>query len=390
MDLAVTQERLLKHVPADWWGRKRQQGKADVTLEGQKFHVLDRLAHAGEGTAALDGIGDRQPRQRRILERVYWPADQVLPAKYASWEHKGTWEVRSVHGGKVTLWRDFTKAERESMGEILDARYNIAKTFMTLSHDIASAKFFRDIAVNPEWTSATEPDGVVVNAEQAGRLATFVGVDWVRVPETKIPKSQAHKWGDLAGRYVRPEIWRDLNELDKMHSGGGLWAKILTQWKLNKTARSPVVHMNNVVSNFLLMDMADVRMQDLARGLHAYVKRTQDYQEAMDHGAFGSTFVNQEIRRNTLEPLLAEIERQVRANPAPGIEQRIGMVHQLLNGVWRGVKWGDEKMIDAYQTEDEVFRMATYMRRRSLGDSPETAARSAAIARSIAASVSGW
>ena len=38
-----------------------------------------------------------------------------------------------------------------------------------------------------------------------------------RVPETEIPKTGGKKrWGALAGKWVRPEIWRDLNEMDVM------------------------------------------------------------------------------------------------------------------------------------------------------------------------------
>jgi hypothetical protein len=371
---AATMEQLLRGVPQEWWGRKRQQGQADKALKGQSFRIFDRLAPAGDGVGTLAGMEAGGPKRRRVLERVYWPTDLPLPARFEAWEDRGTWEVRDVTGGKVTLWRDFTKAERESMGEILDARYNIAKTFMALSHDISSARMFREIARNREWTSVVEPQGTIADAAKANRLSTFAGVDWVRVPDSKIPKSGAPYWGDLAGKWVRPEIWRDLNELDKMQAAG-TWRKVLTQWKLNKTARSPVVHFNNVMSNMLLMDMADVRLQDLAAGIMAMREKGQDFQEAQENGAFGSSFVNQEIRKSQLEPLLEEISRQMRANPAPGVEERANLFIRLADLTWRGIKWGDRKMTDGYQMEDELFRMATYMRRRSLGDSPEAVAR---------------
>jgi hypothetical protein len=64
------------------------------------------------------------------------------------------------------------------------------------------------------------------------------------------------------------EIWRDINELEKMQTPA-FWNAMLNQWKLNKTARSPVVHMNNVMSNTMLMDMADVRARDLVSGIRS-------------------------------------------------------------------------------------------------------------------------
>src|SRR5690606_13604238 len=170
-------------------------------------------------------------KKRRVVERTYWPADVPVPAKFDAWENRGTWQVRSIKGSSVILWRDYTKAERERMAAIVDARYNIAKPFGQLSHDIAMGRFFSDIAKNPEWFSANEPDGgVVIDAATASRWeATFVGIDWVKVPEGRIPKSTASKWGALAGGYVRAEIWRDLNELDKMQMRG-TWATIMRQW----------------------------------------------------------------------------------------------------------------------------------------------------------------
>src|SRR5690606_21945937 len=45
----------------------------------------------------------------------------------------------------------------------------------------------------------------------------------------------------------------------------------------------------------------------------------------------------------------------------------LDMLHRLL-------KQADSKMMNAYQLEDEIFRMATYLRRREMGDSPQAAA----------------
>ncbi len=193
------------------------------------------------------------------------------------------------------------------------------------------------------------------------------------MPESVIPNSGGKKrWGALAGMYVRSEIWRDLNELDRMQQSG-VWRKMMTQWKLNKTARSPVVHMNNVMSNLLFMDMADVRIQDLIHGIDAYVHKTSEYRDAEQFGAFGGGFVDQEIRRTVLGPLLDEIERQDSAK-LYGFEGKATLLGRIADGLWRRIKILDDKGISAYQIEDELFRMATYMRRRSMGDDAQTAA----------------
>lgn len=375
MDKRVTMADLVRSAPADWWGRRLEKGQADKQMKGREFLIFDRLAPRGEGTETVPGI-EPGGRPDRLLERHYWPADVEVPAKYAAWENRGKWEVRGVSGDQVTLWRDFTKTERERMGEIVDARYNIAKTFHVLAHDLATARFFDDIARNPEWAAKTMPtSGVIVDASEASRLRTWAGVDWVKVPDVTIPRSQAKKYGALSGRWVRAEIWRDIQELDRMHNPSS-WAWVLTQWKLNKTARSPVVHMNNVVSNLLLMDMADVRLQDLVRGFDSYVKQDQNYQDALNYGAFGGSMVAAEFRRDVLQPLLTEILAESR-NAGGGLDSKLKILTKITDGLHAGWKKYDKAVTWTYQAEDEIFRMATFMRRRALGDSPQIAAATA-------------
>ena len=374
IDWKVDGDRLLKDVPPGWWGLRRRRGQPDTALHGRKFRILDLERPRGEDSVDLEGVepgGD----PHRIVQRVYWPADIELPKQYEAWHDRGTFQVRRFEGNKVVLWRDYTKAEREKMGEILDARYNIAKTFQHMSHDLAAGRFFKDIAENPEWfrKDVSAREGVSITAGTASRLRTYSGVDWVHVPASKIPGSQAYHWGALAGGYVRPEIWRDLNELDRMQRRG-TWNRVLTQWKLNKTARNPVVHMNNVMSNVMLMDLADVRLPDFLRGIRSYITQDEHYRDAMEHGAFGGTFISAEIRKEILEPLLAEIEQQARGGK-PGIDLKVDVLSRFAYGLWTAYKKFDRSARELYQAEDEVFRMATYMRRRALGDAPEAAAR---------------
>jgi hypothetical protein len=612
------------------------------------------------------------------------------------------------------LWRDFTKAERASMGEIVDARYTIAKTYMLMAHDLSTGRFFRDIAANQDWSRGDEPRaGAWKDAQEYNRFWADPAVEWVRVPDTTIANSKTKRYGALAGRYVRAEIWRDLHELEAINKPG-VWQALLTQWKLNKalaldtpiptpsgwttmgqikegdtvfdengepctvlevkdvqhgrpcyevafsdgtsivaddehwwftrhrnlgdgvrttaeiretltinsrgdaahsipvaaalqtvdadlplppyalglwlgdghasspritvgaaafdevaarlaevgvfcgppcadprstavtftidiqpvaagraankfkdglralgvfgdkrlpaaylrasvaqrfavlrglmdsdgwittagtcglatsapairdgalellrslgykptvsvakpekgrpawrihfqayagdpvfslsgkvarlrerpaspqrsatrqivaitsvpsvpvrciavssasrlylagagmvpthnTARNPVVHMNNVMSNVMLMDLADVRAVDLARGIRSMIREDQDYREANENGAFGADMVASEIRRNILQPLLEEIEADMQGSQG-AMQAEIGAVGKLLDRIWSAAKWADRKMVNAYQLEDEVFRMATYMRQRAQGWTPTEAA----------------
>ena len=141
---------------------------AIVPENGDRFIVLDR-ADTDEGAdLTLEEAEARDTTRRRRGHRVYVRAGEAIPEKYAGYERRGVWEVRGTKRGKVILWRDFTKPEREAMGEITDARYTIAKTYMLMAHDLAVGRFYKDISENPDWATAEEPEGTL---GQRGRIS---------------------------------------------------------------------------------------------------------------------------------------------------------------------------------------------------------------------------
>jgi hypothetical protein len=346
-----------------------KEGRRGTPNNGDKFRVLDEVSQSG------DMLADEG--KAKTLRRVYLPAGEPVPERYSGpqWQDRGEWEVRRT-GQTVTLWRDYTEAERQKMGEIVDARYTIARTFMLMANDLSTGRFYKQVAENENWSRSTPPETKWKESADYARSWNDPEVGWVRVPDTVIADSGGKKrWGALAGKYVRAEIWRDMNELD-VAMRPGTWRKLLTQWKLNKTARSPVVHMNNVMSNMMFADLADIRMQDMVRGIRAFVQENDDYKAARDNGAFGSDMIAQEIRDNVLKPILDEISKED-VGASNSFLARAGMMGKIADRLWTWAKAADRKMLDAYQMEDEIFRMATYIQRRELGDSPEAAAQTA-------------
>jgi hypothetical protein len=315
---------------------------------------------------------DRENDDGQVIERKYLRPGEAAPE--GDFIDRGEWEVRAIKGHDLVLWRDYTKAERTRMGEITDARYTIAKTYMLMAHDLSVGRFYRDIAQNADWTRDTEPpDGEHwAEAGDYNRHWADPSIEWVRVPDTKIPKSNTFRYAALAAKFVRAEIWRDINELEILNKAQ-TWQKLVTAWKISKTALSPVVHMNNVMSNVVLMDMSGVGAADLLQGLRSLVTSDDLYHEAESHGAFGADQASNEIRKNVLEPVLHELEREMQGNQEQ-LESRIGIVGKVITGIYRAVKYGGRKMIDLYQVEDEVFRMALYARRRQQGIEPQEAA----------------
>ena len=353
---AVPIKRLLKDI-------LREDKKAAV--KAAKWEILDRINENG-----------------RVLRRVYRPfgeagqkmidGDRLTQILGEGWVSQGVWDLRRRDDkpGEIVLSRDFTEQERQDMGEIRDARYNLVRTYELLAHDIAAGRFFEDVAANEAWFQKKKPEGAtVVDGSDVTRFySTVAGVDWVKVPESTIPKSNTKRWGAIAGGYVRAAIWRDLAELHKMQNPGA-WGWLLREWKANKTARSPSVHFNNVVGNVILSELYDFTAADLVRGLSEFSKAGPLYEEAASEGVFDSGFVRVELNRVDANNIVDDILKEVEAAEGGG--------QSNMERVWEIFKKFDRGMRNVYRWEDEVFRLVSYMRDRNMGATPEEAAKNA-------------
>ena len=342
------------------------------------------LIKDGQGVTiyALEKIGDNG---QKVIRRTFSLGKPVKPDDtYNVMQYK----VRYVKGDTVRIHRDWTKDERKAMGEITDARYVLGKTFALFSKDLSNGMFFKEISENPAWTwDGEEAPDDFAEGQEALRLGIATGYEWVKVPTTRVhPKSRTPRYGALAGKYVRAEIFQHLNQLQKMQQPS-FWKSIMTQFKLNKTARNPVVHFNNIMSNLVLMDMADVRMSDLWMAIKEIRNKGPMYQEAMKHGAFGSSFAEKDLQNDVLDKLLDDLQGVVGVKPV-GMEdvfrsmdklpmnKQIAFMMKISDALWNGfdvkgrkvgARQFDKMMLNMYQTEDEWFRMATYLRRRGQG-----------------------
>lgn len=360
----VETKKLTRDDPEFW---KARRGKPIV---GEKVRILDLYVEQSDAITP--------DRKKKIDRRVILPAGQPVPAKYASFTDKGVWEIRAAKGkDKHTLWRDYTPAERKDMGEILDARYTIAKTYMLMANDLANGRYFKEIAENGEWTVSMPPaEGTWREASEFRRSVNSTDVKWIKVPDVAISNTGGKKrYGALSGKFVRAEIWRDIKEIEIMNRPT-FWRKLMTQWKMNKTVRNLVVHMNNIMSNLVFMDMADIRLTDLARGIKSFITQDEHYQRAKEGGAFGADLVTNEIRDQVFKPVLAEIAASQKKGPgaSEGPESRAKVLGTLFEKLWGFWLKFDDVHQRAYRAEDEIFRMATFIRRRELGDPAEQAA----------------
>lgn len=399
----------IQQAAPEWWKRKFQAGRADTSLKGEKFIRLERRAPTGAGVAPLPGV-ESERRPGRLLEVHFWPAGESMPAKYADWENAGTWEAVDTKGGDVVMWRDFTKAERERMGEIDEARYAIARTLRNMIHDIEVGKYLQWLAQTQAKKPGETLDGPVVKASER-YLDTFKAGEWVEVPDTKIAGTNVPRYGDLAGRYLPGPIWNDVRQIgNRPMPLGHTYNAILRAWKTSKTAMSPAVHMNNIMSNVVMSDWHDVTAGHVAKALQILLAANDarkgaigaagrlagkmigiaDVEAAREivqryeasGGSIGG-WVSQEIAAETMDHVRELLRAEVDAAAATQGRGQVG-VFAAMQAVMQGklpaayealrgnkavgfVATDARNLIDLYQAEDDVFRLAAWLRAKEQG-----------------------
>ena len=425
----------IKAAMPDWWGRKLANGKADTALKGERFVRLEYRTHKQSGSAMtrVNGgkvvpsyvtrnamadtktgtlAGTEVAATATVLkEVVYWPVGEAIPAKYKDWDRAGTWEVRDVKGPNAIFWRDFTKDERELMGEVDEARFAIAKTLHAMIHDVEVGRYLEWLAVKQAKKEGDAIPGEVVEASERYQDA-FNPNEWVRVPDTKISGTDVLKYGKLAGRYLPGPVWNDLRQVvgGQFNPFGDVYAQVLSVWKTSKTALSPAVHMNNVMSNFVMADWHDVGAAHVAKALRillagsskaALAKAGIADREAAgqiliryaDSGGDVGSWATQEIARDQLEPLLESLEKELALSDGASVEAQTGAFVALQHAMmlrfpsaWEALKpskagkvlrAGAGGLLDLYQAEDDVFRLAAWLKAKEDGATDIDAGRAA-------------
>lgn len=305
---------------------------------------------------AAKALFSRQPvmagiKGKRLKGRGLWETTDVASLK--GWEALG-WEVRDPNyvpgqkSGTVQIWRDFTREERDQMGEIRDAGFRFVMGYTQAQKDIALGRMFQGIAGNPAMASPVEK------------------ADWVRVPDGTVDGTGAKRYGMLSGMWVSPEVFNHLETMDQMAGPAmKVYRKAMSMWKEGKTVLNPVSHANNVLSNLSMAHFAGVSYWDA----HKYAGAIMDLargrpmvQEAKDAGLFLGT-MNQEELNTLLPPELRSLAKQ-----------QEGKVERSADFVWNMLSWWLRRpMGKAYEAEDLFFRYLIYRDARAQGLSPEDA-----------------
>ena len=278
---------------------------------------------------------------------------------------------------KASVRKNLTKEERIELGEIEDVGFALAETGRLMSQDVATATFFRKISENKSFSLNKKA------YEAAGSPDEFIEVSKEVIKGTKQPK-----YGKLGGMFVKQEVYDDITRMYKIRlkaESGGMqeavdaFDKMQRLWKLSKTAWNPATHFNNTVSNFLLLDFADTKVEMLVRAAKEMRKGTKSefFKSATMHNVFDSDVLTRELKGTT-----KDLGSQVLKNLEKSGNHEDIIAH--MEGSSKLKQWADKaykntfgKMEDAYQYEDQVFRLAVFIDRIDKGFDPRVAGREA-------------
>ena len=286
----------------------------------------------------MQGITGNSLKARGLFQNV--PVEDI-----AEWEAEG-WEKRDdafdpAVDTEMTMWRDYTRDERDDMGEIRDAMFRFVMGYNKSQRDISLGRLYESLAAT--YGSRTEQP------------------DYVKVPDTKIEDTMVPRYGKLAGKFVPKEVLDQLSAFDSSMQNDltKMYLKGLSMWKEGKTVLNPVAHANNVLSNLTMAHFAGVSYWDA----HKYIGTIKDLvkgddmvDEAKEAGLFGGTFNRSE--------LISAMPEELRAM-AQMTESPIG---KNVDRVWNAMSLFLRKPMGvAYDAEDQFFRYLIYRDARNRG-----------------------
>jgi hypothetical protein len=341
---------MLTRESADMWRGKYLPRYYKSKLSKQVGDAwADAVGNLKRRAKVMPGIRGKHLKGRGMYETIQ---ASDLP----KWEALG-WAVRDPDYNAalpgidqtVQVWRDFSREERDRMGEIRDAGFRFVMGYMQTQRDIALGKMFEGMAGDPKMSSRSM-------TEQFD----------VRVPDGTVEGTGAKRYGRLAGRYVSKETLSHLSQIEEASSGAWrMYRSIMGQWKLGKTSLNPVAHFNNIVSNLTMAQFAGIgyhRIDKYVGAARDFINKGGLITEAKEAGLFLGTISEAELM-NTLPQDLQDLVRQQDS----AIKKVATTAFDLMTFYLRKpLGW-------AYQNEDTFFRYMIYKDARGRGMDPQEA-----------------
>jgi hypothetical protein len=259
----------------------------------------------------------------------------------------GEWELLDdvIKDGATTVRvrRQWTKEEKLGMGEIEDAAFALHKTGQMMSNERALGEMFRELAQSPNVAKTVAGDGLI-----------------------QIPK-QNKLYGDLAGMWVEPRVFRELKKLrgwddstlkskwiDRYKTGNGIWKGL-------HTIVAPPVHLGNFLSSGSMFDLAGGQWLDFAKAAKNMSSQDKMFKQMQEDGIFGSGFmreINEGNSQSILKMYADDSAGFIRIGDGPdGLSKAMDWTFKVVKKVKAGT-WDSAGKL--YQLEDNIWRAALY------------------------------
>lgn len=313
-----------------------------------------------------------------IFKQVEGPKE--LLKGHRGWELLGTSEKvfkKLKNTDEVTIRWEYTKPQRIGLGEIEDAAYAIAETGRAFSSTITQYRFYNNISKQP----------YVYNSLR--EIATVERPNYIKMPTTAIQGTDKLRYGNLAGKYVPTEVYKNLVSASRYAemSSNSFWSayrKVNSLWKISKTAWNPTVHTNNIMSNFILHDLVDADYKYLKTAWNALRdhnkeiivkgkkvrKQSELVKLAEQFGVFDADFVNVEL--NNIK-FASKFPYKFNETLDP-FNNSVNAASTIYKDVVKKEKFGLTKLTDWYREEDAIFRLSVFQDRLAKGMAPAEAA----------------
>ena len=326
--------------------------------------------HRGIEKRVEDLVEDLKPGDK-VYRMVFFKEDPLGGLKQASVAHVGEagkaealkrgwvvadeWTLKTApKDGKATIYRDYTRAERQRMGEVRDAVARFSDYIMQVSRDLSLGEFYVRIRDEmPDMISDKRKEG------------------WKYVPDIKIGgKDGLRKYGVLTGKWVHPDVFAALNAANPPWRNTGSatlnkaienYLKGLRAWKIGHVALAPATQFHNFVSN---ISMAYIWGYNPARvvkdGIAEVTTHGTYFREALDAGLLDGGILKAEADLRAYAGDLAKFAKQDAHKSFSSL-----VINFLDKSTWHARR--------AYELGDEVFKLGVFAAERRAGRTPEQA-----------------
>jgi len=384
------------------WMATNAQGDIDI---GDKFYQVLEPDKLNTSSPTLLKAGYMS---KSVFDASGPPADPLtgLPL---SVDTSRQWTLDSKNKGKYVFKSNMTSAQALKELNALDRANALRNTMAALSvhfaarnHSRALAALGRDANGEPTVTSVVfdsveqieqvtgqkvDPERILIATDKEAQNAMVLNKyratgSWVRVPVSKSKDGQ-QGYGPLAGKLVPGPVWNSMNDMNDRQPiiKARLYTKTLTLFKKSKTTLNPGTHVTNTLTNFTLAYMHDITYAQLKVAARVYAKYHASptkltpselamMNDFIKSGAMLGDFSISEVKNSLFAAFDSVKDPRAGTSLLDQMNQyaayekaKMYMGNNLLT---RSVAKGADVMGQTYAAEDNVFRMAAFM--KTLGE----------------------